>query len=749
MNRALEPVGSRGEYWPRALLTSTVLVLSTAGSCAIAADSGAATADVTLVDEIIVTARRREERLGDVPIAASVLDGAALLARGPPSDTRDLVAGVPGLRYNDTTSPTTSELSLRGSGTGRGTSADSGIGLYRNGVYVGGGLQYGRNFFRIDTFDLQRAEVLRGTLGALYGRNAVGGAINLISARPDFERSGRLDLDYDLEVDGTNVQAVLNEPLSDAVAVRLGVDYVDQTEGFYYNKSADEYFDAQDGYGARAQIRFHTGRLDANLLIEQQEHSVGKIVAALDIPPTPPNFPLGYKDEQYAYYWSTPGRADLDLQGAILSLAYDFGGAVLSSTSSYRDRRGVTLSDVDNFSEASLAAERARGNPAPTIDPNQDFTADDTTRAFYQELHLAGESHKTTWLIGAEYIDLDSDFLIRFARTPGFLGVPLPGVDTTQTLTYRSTAFYGSLEYDLTEAFSLTGELRHTRDEKDFSTMQTILGTSTVLVPRSEVKPRFSNTAYNVIASWRLPSSTMVYAKVGTGYRVGGFNTVTVVPNEPKPVPPDYDNEDSTTYELGLKSDLGPRTHVRAAAYLTRVEGALVTDTNGCSLANACARNPTSFTTNGGDARVWGIELEAASTIDLGSGRLQLGLSVSRQEGEFTSGLYDDFAVPQTPQWSASANIDYRLPLSWGGEFFAALDYYAQWAGVQDVTTPVFDLDDRQVSGVRVGLGKNSWEVAAYVDNVFDEEYYVLRQPTLYRWNNDRRSGGLRFRYRW
>ena len=129
---------------------------------------------------------------------------------------------------------------------------------------------------------LRRAEVLRGTLGALYGRNAVGGTINLISARPEFERGGRVDLDYDWEVKGANAQAVLNEPITDNVAVRLGVDYVEQSEGFYYNKSFDEYFDAEEGYGARGQIRMRAGRFDANLLLEQQELSVGKIVAALD-----------------------------------------------------------------------------------------------------------------------------------------------------------------------------------------------------------------------------------------------------------------------------------------------------------------------------------------------------------------------------------------------------------------------------------------------------------------------------------
>jgi iron complex outermembrane recepter protein len=752
MNRWPERFAAAGRSAQRTRLLlagATILACGLGMSPHAGGQAAQAAADEALDDEIIVTARRREERLRDVPIAASVLDGAALLASGPPADTRALVAGVPGLRFNDTTSATTSELTLRGSGTGRGTSADSGIGLYRNGVYVGGGLQYGRNFFRLDTFDLERVEVLRGTLGALYGRNAVGGAVNLISARPEFERSGRVDVDYNWEVEGAQAQAVLNEPLSDKFAIRLGVDYIDQSEGFYYNRQFDEFFDAEDGYGARAQLRFRAGNLDANLLLEQQEHSTGKIVAALAVPPAPPNFPLGYADEQYAYFWSSPGIADLDLQGTILSLTYDFAGASLVSTSSYRDRRGVTLSDVDNFSPASRAAEQARGNPMTTIDPGQDLTADDTTRTFYQELHLTGDAGRAIWLLGAEYIDLDSDFLVRFARTPGFLGVPLPGIDTFQTLKYQSTAGYGSLEFSLTDAFTLTGELRYTRDAKDFTTRGAILGTNTVTAPLTSINPRFNNTAYNLIASFDLAEDVMIYAKVGTGYRVGGFNTVVTVPNQPRPVPPTYDNEDSTTYEIGMKSELGSATNLAVAAYLTQVDGALITDTNGCSLANACGQNPTSFTTNGGDSGLWGIELEATTRFDVGNGHVGLEIAASRQQGEFSSGLFDGFDVPQTPEWSASASIDFRQALGWGGEVFAGVDYYAQWGGIQDVTTPVFELADRQIADVRLGVGKDSWQVAAYVDNVLDEEYYVLRQPTLFRWNNDRRRGGIHFRYNW
>ncbi|MFN9944151.1 MAG: TonB-dependent receptor plug domain-containing protein, partial [bacterium] len=102
----------------------------------------------------------------------------------------DLLANAPAVHFLDTTSPTNSEVTIRGSGTSRGTNAEAAVGLYRNGAYVGGGSVGGRTFSRLDLFDVARAEILRGTQGALYGRNAVGGAINVITQQPKFERSG-------------------------------------------------------------------------------------------------------------------------------------------------------------------------------------------------------------------------------------------------------------------------------------------------------------------------------------------------------------------------------------------------------------------------------------------------------------------------------------------------------------------------------------------------------------------------------
>ena len=148
------------------------------------------------VGEVVVTARRREERLVDVPTAASIIDGAQLAERGGAGGSGELLATQPSVRFNNLTSTLTSEISMRASSTARATNGDPSVGLYRNGAYVGGGAIGGRNFSRLDFFDIGRVEVLRGTQGALYGRNAVGGAVNIVSARPEFDHEGYVDLRY-------------------------------------------------------------------------------------------------------------------------------------------------------------------------------------------------------------------------------------------------------------------------------------------------------------------------------------------------------------------------------------------------------------------------------------------------------------------------------------------------------------------------------------------------------------------------
>ena len=277
--------------------------------------------------EVLVTARKREERLRDVPVAASVLDVEGLQARGGVSDIQTLLATVPGLRYFNTSTPANSEISLRGAGTSRGTPAEAAVGLYRNGAYVGGGGNLGgRNFSTADLFDIGRVEVLRGTQGALNGRNAVGGSINVISAAPTQTFSGFADLKYGFENDRAQLQLVANVPLSESVAIRLGANGVTQKKGFFYAPFVDQYHDDEESSLLRGQIRYDKDGLVINLLAENQIASTPGLFYTYAIEPNvAAGYPLGLFGDNYRSDWNTPPGAKQNVGTVHLSVSYDMG----------------------------------------------------------------------------------------------------------------------------------------------------------------------------------------------------------------------------------------------------------------------------------------------------------------------------------------------------------------------------------------------------------------------------------------
>src|SRR6218665_965897 len=270
-------------WWP--LLACSALTVPGVG-IAQTADSGSGQGSTQAADahpnagaastEVIVTARRREERLSDVPAAATVLTGDSIADGGGAATPVELLGGQASVRILDTGPPMPNEISMRGSPTTRGTSGDPSVGLFRDQGYIGGGGFSGRSFARIDMFDIGRVEVLRGTQGALYGRNAVGGAVNIVSARPEFQNSGYVTARYAFGNEQLQLQGVGNFMLSDEVAVRLGVDYVTQGDGFFYNDFLGKTLDRNESTGIRGQLRWRHNDTD---IVLRGEHWAGYVPA--------------------------------------------------------------------------------------------------------------------------------------------------------------------------------------------------------------------------------------------------------------------------------------------------------------------------------------------------------------------------------------------------------------------------------------------------------------------------------------
>ncbi len=695
---------------------------------------------------IVVTARRREERLIDVPTAASIIDARSLAERGGATGSGELLADQPSVRFNNLNSSVTSEISIRASSTARATNGDPSVGLYRNGSYVGGGAIGGRNFTRLDFLDIGRVEVLRGTQGALYGRNAVGGAINILAAEPDFNFGGWASARYGFENNSFQTQGAINVPLGDGAAFRISGDLVEQDKGFFYNPDNDVYFDRQKGYGLRGQLRLNRGPVDFVLLAETQRLTTPTIHYQISIPAGTPGFPGGYSQDQFRYPWSTAPRASQDVDGLQAIIRVDLGGAQLASTTFYRKRHSEYDLDNDAISPAELARARAAGQigALTPLDPNAASFVIDTTDSFSQDIHVGGNSDRLTWLIGGEALILDSDFSVATTRTPT-LANPSPGNIAPARLHFDSFAAYGSLGFDLTDSLNVTGELRYARDSRSITARQYDLGTGLPTGGASRViddNISADNLSYNATLSYKIAPDILAYGKIGSSYRAGGFNTRLSDPRAPRPVQVLFGNENSTTYEAGIKGSPIRRGYFAIAGYYTELQDLIAQVDDGCALTNpACPIAAVAYLTNAGDAKSWGIEAEYNQTFDLGAGTGRIALSGSRQGGEVKNGRYANLDLAQVPDWLASANLNIRQPVTTNVTLTGNLLVSGQWGGKQELTATSVDLDDYVLVNLRAGVEFGDISISAFANNIFDKVYFVAQAPTINRYSQPRVIG--------
>jgi iron complex outermembrane receptor protein len=710
--------------------------------------SGPSARDANDVGEVVVVARRREERLRDVPVAASVIDAETIAARGGVTDPEKLLQGTPGVRYVNTSSPTTAETSIRASGTSRGTFAESAIGLYRDGIYVGGGLLGGRNFTRADLFDIDRAEVVRGTQSALYGRNAVGGAINIITKKPQFEDGGYIEAKYGFNNEQGQIQGSVNKKLTDRWAIRLGAQLFDQNGGFFYNRSRGEYYDVEKGHVARAQIRYQDDRLSVNALYENQVANLPALNWQIVAAPSA-TFPRGYVSDKRQYDWGSPSLAKQQVNTSILTIDYDLGWGTLTSTSSFRNRLTKNAFDQDFLDAATYARLRGQGLVVAGLDVNTAQRSQDEVDTYYQDVHIVGQRiGKLDWLAGAEFVRIKDDYDQDNARTPTAANRSI-GTSQPAQQEIHSIAAYGTANVQLTDALSVSGELRYADDKKDFHTERLDLSTRVSAGPRFLIDGvrKSENVTYNLIASYKA-NGWLGYAKVGSAYRTGGFNRDLGDPRAPRPVVPGFGDEHAVTYEVGAKGNLAPNVYFEGAAYRTITKDLVIQLDNGCGLQNpGCPVAATSYVVNAGTGHSWGVEMFVNTHFEVGPGVARLNFGGSRQRGEVVSGPFDGARFPQVPDWVASATLNYRLPV-WGTTTLSTnLAYRAQWGGIQEITG-VPKLFDYQQVDARAALDFGKWEAAVYANNAANNIYVNFGSVTVKRWSQPR-VYGVQLRYKW
>ncbi len=650
-----------------AVFCAATLLSAGAGQAAIAQDSAAG--DALALEEVVVTARREEENLRDVPVAVTAFTAEQIESRGI-RNLDDIAALTPGLQFSNVLGEFLPAPVIRGVAP-VSISAENNVGIYIDGIFVAG--REGLNFSQLD---LEAINVVKGPQATIYSRSAFSGAINYVTARPTAEPYRKAELQ--IGNDGKRLgQVVASGPLAgDALTGRIAIGY-DTWDGSYDNRIAGgpdiggyEYKTASgglrwapgDNFQAYVWGYYSDDAIDpsatSDVLANCENRNVADPTQSSKFLNVCGELPTINRDSLGAIRGATGEQRDV--QRVHLELKWDLAGGTLTSLSSYSNvEQSYFIDGARGAGAATYAYAAMAASPSPTaIRPIRTFQATllqtgppDTTEELAQELRFtSAQDRALRWSGGLYYYDnrreAGSDGVIAQPALPAdfgsfcpcvtispTLGFPTPGASAGANavflpyfndprggaipLALRSDTVgwsaFGAVDYDLTDTLTLRAEARWTDETK---TPTTFLESGAVASSAEEswALPSWRvNLRYKPVENWTL------YGSVASAPKSGDFASGTVRfldnPTVQVPVLRPYDSEDILAYELGAKAELLDG-RVRAEFdvfwydWQDQVIPNIVEDVGGRRIAL-----PTAFETNAGDATVKGVEFSIEAQV--------------------------------------------------------------------------------------------------------------------------------------
>ena len=639
------------------------------------------------LDEVVVTARMFPEEITRVPMSVQALSGESLERRDI-SSLSDLQFEVPGLVVNNR-GMFGAGISLRGvADEGGGSLA---VAPHFNGVYLGRAtLALARQF------DVERIEVVKGPQGTLYGRNATGGSINVITRVPE--------PDFGVGFEGAwgsfhtaRIQGHVNLP-GEKIAARIAIAGSDG-DGFIRNSIDDRRFAEEDYRAIRASLRAHPGEsmtIDATIQHVEDDGASGELwLPRRDQLPDPHDIHLTRVTLADPYHSTTNDLASLNL-------SYDFDGLTFNSITGYA--RNLTR-DLDDCAGVPMLAGCVRGvRPLRYEQISQEFRLESRTGASFD------------WLVGAYYVNGAElqNFHLSLAA------VPVPVNDYTATADETAYAVFSDGTYALGRRWHLNGGLRISREEHRV----TDVGTG-----RADYQTPIAAEGSWDSTSWRLgvdfsPSDWLfLYANVSTGFKSGGITTRLL----PDGTFDDFDPEEILAYEVGMTARLwGGRSTLRASAFAYDFEDMQVQATT------VIENVPVTVVDNAAAARIDGVDFSSITRI---ADHLTFTGNViwlpRREFVEFIDArgnLLSGNEISRASEWSASASIGYRIPIAGIGELGADVDYnYRSEFFFSKENDPVEYQRDFGLLNVNVRFDSShgGWYVFATARNLLDTDYFT------------------------
>lgn len=662
-------------------------------------------------EDIIVTTRRFEENLQDVPGSVVAITGEEL-ERSNIDSIDDYVLRLPNVNYIEGGSPDTYQISIRGLSNFVGASGSGPV----NGIYVDEVIlnPTGTNF-GLDPrlFDLDRVEVAYGPQGTTFGRGAIGGAINFVTRKPSPDFAAEVTVEAGSRPDASASGFINGAILDDSLLSARASFYVDLSDGFIEtpNLSEDQGLDTQD-FGARIALRsqatdaltldlsasYELNRyVDSNLIIADNFETDGPLIY-------PNNFGGSFEVSKFL----TTLRAD-----------YDVGIGSIISTTSFSASKSEGVGDGDVSQRDALVSFASQ--ETSSIGQEIRFVSDDLDTGFLGSFRvIAGGNVSWNKNENASTLTTGSDPLILF------LSGGTTGVNTSASeQTIFNAAIFGDLTWEPTSGLEIGAGVRFNYDDVEFTRFA---GSSTpnVAALLSAATPLNLQDSYTGISpklslryEWTDDFST--YLLLSTGYRSGGFNA--------GPVPDDrrsFDEEYAINYEGGFKSTwLDGRLRVNASAF------AIFYDDIQVFASIPTPTTPISLIENAAEARSIGGELSVqAEPVD----GLFLAVDYGLTNAEFVSfpnsSLNPSDLSGQTltnaPEHTLSIVGEYNYPVLSGtadlflrGEYSYTSDYF------NSIDDPQNDrsFGDRNIVNLRLGIRADNYELELFAENLFDEVY--------------------------
>ncbi len=678
----------------------------------------------TGIEEIIVTARKREEPLQETPVTITALTDAKI-QKLYATDLQDLGMSVPNLLINTAASGSftnSAAVFMRGIGNSDiDSTIDPPIGIFLDGVYVPRSSNS-----NLDLFDVEQVEVLRGPQGTLFGRNTTAGAIVVRSKRPtgEFGAKARLTMG---EYGRRDLRVAVESPLSDTVNAKISI-LQQKSDGFFkakyqthpnYSVPAQMSYDydgdyedtgGDDVFSVRPMLEFNPSETFKLTLIGEYSKDRSQPIPATNA--SKPNQVLsrvygrpgtGYQSNVILNFG--PGYIHADIKGLTAEAIWELDGGTLTSITNYRETEYQMREEID-WTDAPMFGI-VRTEPHEQKSTELRYTTD--------------VSDKLSLTAGFYYFE--QEYTLRrdtYINTSGAFLAHIIGV-TSQS--HEQQSLFADLTYAINDRLNVSFGGRYTKEEKSFMQKPFSVPNNAAEIYKDD---EWSNFGPKVGIDYQIDEDKMIYATLARGFKSGGFNGRGGTPTTLGP----FDEESVDALEIGLKADWGPTLRTNIAFYLMRFEDLQRTVIR--PLINCGCPNPQeTVTANAAEAEIKGIEIEIEWVP---SDNFNLGIALAFNDAGyeeyfadvFGSGAqdYSNLPLQNAPDITAAVNMSYSIDMANDASTVINLG----WQYHDDLNASVTgygpaEVDARGTLNASIDYipAQGNWRISAYGKNLADD----------------------------